>query len=39
MAQITRSQVVSPQVHYPVGGAGPRVTLVHGVGADLHSWA
>jgi 3-oxoadipate enol-lactonase len=38
MPQITRSQDDRPHIHYQVEGAGPRVTLVHGVGADLHSW-
>ena len=27
-----------PAINYLVQGSGPHVTLVHGVGADLHSW-
>ncbi len=27
-----------PDIHFIVEGAGPFVTLIHGVGANLHSW-
>ena len=30
--------VGKPDIHYRVQGAGPPVTLVHGVGANLGSW-
>ena len=38
MPQISHGETDAPQIHYAVEGAGPHVTLVHGVGADLHSW-
>ena len=27
-----------PAIHHVVSGRGPHITLVHGVGANLHSW-
>jgi 3-oxoadipate enol-lactonase len=32
------SNARQPAIHYVVSGRGPFVTLVHGVGANLHSW-
>jgi len=29
---------VRPEINYAVEGSGPFVTLIHGVGANLHSW-
>ena len=34
----TAAPASRPAIHYRVDGAGPALTLVHGVGARLESW-
>jgi 3-oxoadipate enol-lactonase len=38
MPQISHGEIDGTPIHYLIEGAGPHVTLVHGVGADLRSW-
>lgn len=38
MATISEGTSGHPRIHFRVEGAGPHVTLIHGVGADLRSW-
>jgi pimeloyl-ACP methyl ester carboxylesterase len=35
---MSRSEISDPAIHHVASGAGPHVTLVHGVGANLQSW-
>lgn len=38
MIKLTTDNAARPKIHSVVSGAGPWVTLVHGVGAELGSW-